>query len=192
LSDIEKIFELANLRRAYRWILSNTDGRYKSYFRDSYAAFAIASDTALKQLRKDGLSERYEPSHASKVMVPKPSGTLRPLTLLTVEDQVVYQACVNIISDLLKPKTKHRYRKRVFAHLYAGQSSSFFYMRWQDSYTLLGHAIRDLHAKGFVYVANFDLTAFYDSIDHHVLNHFLKEVGLDEDASKPECPGCAK
>ena len=94
-------------------------------------------------------------------MVPKPSGTLRPLTLLTVDDQVVYQACVNIISDLLKSKTKHRYRKRVFAHLYAGKSSEFFYMRWQDSYKLMGRTIRDLHAKGFVYVANFDLAAFY-------------------------------
>ena len=149
-----------NLRRAYRWILSNTDAKYKSYFRDSYAAFAIASVTALKPLRKDGLSERYDPSHASKVMVPKPSGTLRPLTLLTVEDQVLYQACVNIISDRLKPKTKHRYRKRVFAHLYAGKSPEFFYLRWQDSYKLISRAIRDLHAKGFVYIANFDLTAF--------------------------------
>jgi hypothetical protein len=46
----------------------------------------------------------------------------------------------------------------------------------------MGHAIRDLHARGFVYVANFDLAAFYDSIDHFVLNHFLKEIGIDEDA----------
>ena len=107
--------------------------------RDSYAAFALSSsDTALKRLAKDGLSHRYLPSHASKVMMPKPSGTLRALTLLTVEDQIVYQACVNIIADLLKPKTKHRYRKRVFAHLYAGNVGVFFYMRWQNSYRLYG------------------------------------------------------
>jgi retron-type reverse transcriptase len=114
LSSLEKIFELSNLRRAYRWILSNPDARYKALFRDSYAAFAISSDTALRQLSKAGHSDRYAPSHASKVMVPKPSSTLRPLTLLTIEDQIVYQACVNLISDLLKPKTEHRYRKRVF------------------------------------------------------------------------------
>jgi retron-type reverse transcriptase len=109
--------------------LSNPDAGYKAFFRDSYAAFAISSDTALRQLMNDGISNRYVPNHASKVMVPKPSGTLRPLTLLTIEDQIVYQACVNTISDLLKPNTKHRYRKRVFAHLYAGKSSKFFYMR---------------------------------------------------------------
>ena len=157
------------MRRAYRWILSNTDARYKSYFRDSYAAFATSSDTFLKRLINDGLLNRYNPDHASKVMLPKPSGTLRPLTLLTVEDQIVYQACVNVISDLLKPKTKHRYRKRVFAHLYAGKTSRFFYMRWQDSYRLMSRAVAKLHRDGYTYVANFDLAAFYDSIDHHVL-----------------------
>ena len=94
---------------------------------------------------------------------------INALQIPTVEDQ---------------PKTKHRYRKRVFAHLYAGKSSAFFYMKWQDSYRLMARAIRDLHSKGFIYVANFDLAAFYDSIDHHVLTYFLRDVGLDEDAIK--------
>jgi retron-type reverse transcriptase len=182
MSDLNTIFDLKNLRRAYRWIQSNSDARYKSYFRDSYAAFAIASETKLKNIRKRALSHRYIPSHASKVMIPKPSGTLRPITLITVEDQIVYQAHISVISDLLKPKTKHRYRKRVYAHLYAEKTSKFFYLRWQDSYRLMAQKIRDLFSKDFIYVANFDLAAFYDSIDHHVLKHFLKEVGLDEDA----------
>lgn len=182
MSDLDKVFDLKNLRRAYRWILSNPDPRYKNYFRDSYAAFAIASETELKLIKKKGISHRFTPSHASKIMIPKPSGTLRPITLLTIEDQIVYQAYVNVIADLLKPKTKHRYRKRVYAHLYAGKSAPFFYMKWQDSYRLMGRCIKDLFSKGFVHVANFDLAAFYDSIDHHVLNYFLKDVGLDEDA----------
>ncbi|HEY8005302.1 MAG TPA: RNA-directed DNA polymerase [Methylocella sp.] len=48
----------------------------------------------------------------------------------------------------------------------------------------MNRAILGLHAKGFKYVANFDLMAFYDSIDHHVLKFFLKDIGLDEDAIK--------
>src|SRR3546814_19009236 len=105
--------------------MSNPDAQYKSYFRDSYDAFAIASDTHLKWIRNEGLKERYQVSHASKLLLPKPSGTLRPITLLTVEDQIVYQACVNLIADALKRKTRQRYEKRVFAHLYAGKSSPF-------------------------------------------------------------------
>jgi hypothetical protein len=181
LNNLNRVFDLKNLRRAYQWLLSNPNASYRAYFEDSYDAFALSSDTFLKRIRKDGLTHRFDPSHAAKVMIPKPSGTMRPITLLTVEDQVVYQAIVNIISEALKPRTKQRYRRRVFAHLYAGKSSPYFYLRWQDSYRLFGREIRSLHASGFTYIADFDLTAFYDSIDHHVICHFLRHIKIDED-----------
>jgi len=177
----ESVFDLANLRRAYRWIMSNPERQYKNYFRDSYEAFAIASDTHLKWIRQEGIRERYQVTHASKVLLPKQSGILRPITLLTVEDQIVYQACVNIIADALKKKTWRRYDKRVFAHLYAGKSSAFFYKKWENSYRKFGNAIRLSHSNGYMFIANFDLTSFYDSIDHHVLKHFLSELGIDMD-----------
>ena len=181
MSDLEAVFNLENLRRAYRWIMSNPDAQYKSYFRDFYDAFAIASDTHLKWICQEGLKERYQVSHASKLLLPKPSGTLRPITLLTVEDQIVYQAYVNLIADALKRKTRHRYEKRVFAHLYAGRSSPFFYLQWQRSYKKFGNKIEQAFNDGHHYIANFDLTAFYDFIDHHVLRHFLVALGIDED-----------
>lgn len=181
MSDLNKLFDLGNLRRAYRWIMSNPDAQYKSYFRDSYDAFAIASETHLKWIRQEGLKERYQSSHASKLLVPKASGTLRPISLLNVEDQVVYQSCVNLIAEALKKKTKGRYEKTVFAHLYAGKSSPFFYKQWQNCYRKFSNRVRNAHASGFKYIANFDLTAFYDSIDHHVLRHFLKRLNIDED-----------
>jgi retron-type reverse transcriptase len=181
VSNLEQVFDLRNLRRAYRWIMSNPDAHYKSYFRDSYDAFAIASETHLKWIRQEVLKERYEASHASKILTPKPSGTLRPITLLTVEDQIVYQACVNLIAEALKRRTIKRYEKRVFAHLYAGKSSQFFYMRWQRSYRKFATRIVSAYHDGYEYVADFDLTSFYDSIDHHVLRHFLKQSGVDED-----------
>lgn len=98
MSHLDNVFELKNLRRAYRWTMSNPDSQYKSYFRDSYDAFAIASDTHLKWIRQEGIKERYQVTHASKILIPKQSGILRPITLLTVEDQIVYQACVNLIA----------------------------------------------------------------------------------------------
>jgi hypothetical protein len=105
MTHLENVFDIKNLRRAYRWILSNHDSEYKSYFRDSYDAFAIASETHLKWIRGEGVKERYQLAHASKVLTPKPSGILRPITLLTVEDQIVYQACVNPIAEALKRTT---------------------------------------------------------------------------------------
>lgn len=181
MSSLNKVFDLANLRRAYQWLLTNPNAHYRSFFQDSYDAFALASDTFLKRIRKDGLSHRYSPSHAAKVMTPKQSGTLRPITLLTVEDQVVYQAIVNVIAESLRPRTKFRYRKRVFNHLYAGKSSRYFYLRWQDSYRLYGRRIKELHAQGFAHIAEFDLAAFYDSIDHNVIRHFLNDIRIEQE-----------
>ena len=113
--------------------------------------------------------------------MPKPSGAIRPITLLTVEDQIVYQACVNLIADALKKRTLRRYDKRVFAHLYAGKSSPFFNKRWQTTYRKFGNRIRSAYADGYDCIADFDLASFYDSIDHHVLKHFLHELEIDED-----------
>jgi len=181
MNDYLKMCSAANTMRAYRWINTNSDARYKNLFRDSYAAFAISSGRNLSRLKQSLVRHAYEPSHASKVYLPKPSGVLRPFTLLTTNDQIVYQSCVNIIAEKLKTITKQRYRKRVFNHLYAGKSSRYFYLKWQDSYRMFSDDVRHLHNSGYVWVANFDLTSFYDSIDHNVLRHFLRELKIDED-----------
>ena len=69
----------------------------------------------------------------------------------------------------------------MFAHLYAGKSSKFFNIKWQRSYRKFADRLRDCHSRGYDQIANFDLTSFYDSIDHYVLAHFLKELKIDED-----------
>ena len=181
MDDYDKMCALDNLRRSYRWILSNPDAQYKNHFRDSYEAYAAASAHNLKRLRKHLQNHTYEPNHASKVYFPKQSGILRPYTLLTVNDQIVYQACINIIAEKLKPKVKTRYLKSVFGHIYAGKTSRFFYKKWQDGYRSYSGFVKSHINNGLVYVANFDLAAFYDSIDHHVLRHFLCGIGIDHD-----------
>ena len=180
-NDYDKMCSLDNLRRAYRWIQSNPDPKYKSFFRDSYSVYAASSENNLKRLRRNLVSSKYEPGHASKLYLPKPSGILRPYTLLTVNDQIVYQACVNIIAEKLKSETKNRYKKVIFAHLYAGKRSKFFYLKWQNGYKAFTKNIIQNIQNGYKFVANFDLAAFYDSIDHNVLRHFLTEITTDDE-----------
>lgn len=154
---------------------------YKGYFRDAYTAYAASSDSNLRRLRRHLIRRAYDPGHASKVYLPKPSGILRPYTLLTVNDQIVYQACVNIIAEKLKVHVCSRYLKMTFGHLYAGKSSAFFYLKWQKGYKAYSDAVVDNVKRGFRFVANFDLAAFYDSIDHNVLKYYLKELKVDDD-----------
>ncbi len=181
LDDYDKMCSLDNLKRAYRWTQSNPDAAYKGYFRDAYMAYAASSDSNLRRLRKHLIRRAYDPGHASKVYLPKPSGILRPYTLLTVNDQIVYQACVNIIAEKLKARVRSRYLKTTFGHLYAGKSSRFFYLKWQAGYKAYSDAVVGDVKRGFRFVANFDLAAFYDSIDHNVLKHHLKQLKVDDD-----------
>jgi len=170
-----------NLQRAWGYIRSNPDAAYKNYFRSLYSNYAVADTDHLPDLRDRLKRGVYEPTDACKVFQPKPSGVLRPITLLTVEDQIVYQAMVIIIGDRLYPKVKSRYNREVFGHLLAPRSSIWFYQKWKSSYARFNWAARRAFEDGFVYAACFDLTAFYDSLDHGVLCHFLKALRCDKD-----------
>jgi hypothetical protein len=183
MSTFNQVCDIGNVVRAYRWVLSNPDPRYKNYFRQGYAAYALATALNLRILRRQIKSGRFAPSHASKIYLPKASGVLRPISLLTINDQVAYQACVNVIAEELHKRTKKRRHVTVFYHLYAGRKSPFFYLRWESSYAAYAKAIRKNFVDGLRYVASFDLTAFYDSIDHHVLRILLQRTGVDPDTT---------
>ncbi len=173
------VWNQENLRRAWRWIRSNPDAQYKAYFRPLYSDYAISADRLLQDLGDRLKRGVYEPSPARKVFLPKPSGVLRPYTLLTVEDQIVYQAAVNVVAEQFAKRVRHRYYKEVFGHLYAGKASTWFYRKWSSGYKAFNDACRDAFKHGFRHAASFDLTACYDSIDHRVLRHFLQSYGCD-------------
>lgn len=184
MADLDRLRTIDNMVRAWRWIRSNPDAAYKSYFRHLYRNYAVASDVLLADLSDRLKRTVYRPTKASKIFFPKPSGILRPYSLLCVEDQIVYQAAVNLVAEKLYLRIKHRYHKQIFGHLYAGKSSTWFYRKWSDGYKAFNDGARNAYADGFTYAASFDLTACYDSLDHGVLRHFLEKLGLDHEFCK--------
>lgn len=181
MADLDIAFNLNNLKKAWIRLLKNPNYEYKNYFRESYKAYATTQEYLLEYISDKLRRGIYSPTEACKIYIPKKSGILRPITLLTVEDQIVYQAVVNIIADKLFPKVKKNYYKKVFGHLYTGKRNNYFYQKWQKGYRKFGEAIEKAYLDGFVFRAYFDLTACYDSIDHRVLDYFLNELGLDRE-----------
>ena len=180
MSDFDEAFSIENLRRSWRWTRSYSLPEYKNYFRDVYAAFSLSSEANLSYL-KDKLDRQiYTPTHACKAYPVKPSGLLRTYTLLSIEDQIVYQALVNMIAERLVQRPKHRRSQHVYGNLYAGKTSQFFYRRWQDQYKEFTKAMNSAHSEGYRWVYSFDLTAFFDSISHEVLKSLLKKLRLDD------------
>ncbi|MBA3773097.1 MAG: RNA-directed DNA polymerase [Ramlibacter sp.] len=144
----------------------------------------MADDAQLEHLQNRLARGIYSPSNACKIFFPKPSGILRPYTLLCIEDQVVYQAMANVVAEKLYPHARHRYNSEVFGHLYTGAGSSWFYRKWTEGYKLFNESSRLAFKNGYRWTASFDLAAFYDSIDYHVLRRMLGNVGLDHDFCK--------
>lgn len=179
-STLKEVTELGNLERAWRWIRSNPDRQYKKYFRESYSNYSLIESLVLKDIAKKIDAGTYEPSHGCKIFLPKASGVLRPYTLLTVEDQIVYQAMVNVIAEHLYPHVRSSYYISTFGNLYAGKSNTWFYRKWSTAYKKFNDAARDSFRSGLTYSASFDLTACYDSLDHKVLRHFLKDIKCDD------------
>jgi Reverse transcriptase (RNA-dependent DNA polymerase) len=180
-NDYDRVADEDNLRRALRWTLSNTDRHYRHYFRETYSAFASIQDELVEDLRASLKRGEFVAQSATKLFTPKASGVLRPMSLLRFEDQVVYQACANLIAERLHHRVRHRYMRSVFGHLYAGATSPYFYRSWRRGYRAFTGALRASFAEGYEFAASFDLTAFYDSIDHRVLCHFLNRSGIDDD-----------
>jgi hypothetical protein len=178
---LKELYDQDNLARAWRWIRSNSDAMYKGHFREQYAAYSIADEVNLKDLATRLKKDLFRPSEPCKLFLPKPSGILRPYTLLCVDDQIVYQAAVNVIAEQLAPRVRARYNVETFGHLYAGKTSGWFYQKWSKGYAAYNQAARTAFDDGYVYSASFDLTACYDSLDHNVLTYFLKELKLSKE-----------
>jgi hypothetical protein len=153
----------------------------KTFLIESVLLESFQAVNDLADLQKRLKRGTYQPAHACKIFYPKRSGILRPYTLLTVEDQIVYQSLVNVVAERLFPHVKSRYLTETFGHLYAGKSSVWFYRKWSDGYNAFNKTARQAFNSGLKFTASFDLTAYYDSLDHGVLRHFLSSIGCDRE-----------
>ena len=177
-NDLKAVFTAKNLTLAWQRIKSNPDSIYKGYFRPIYNAYAAAELEYLKSLAKRIKQNNFIPTIPTKIYIPKPSGILRPITLLSIEDQIVYQAFGNRIALKLNSKMKRMHYIKVFGNIFAGANSKWFYKKWTIAYNRYNFALRESFQDGYSYAADFDLTACYDSIDHSVLKHFLINLGF--------------
>ena len=181
-SFIKKLADIENLRRAWKWICSSRDAAYKSYFRRLYGAYARGGEHFLCEIAKrlKAQATGYSAKPARKIFLPKPNGLLRTYSLLTVENQIVYQAAVNLIAERFHKKFGKHYYKRSFGHLYAEEGGTWFYQNWPRGYYCCKEKVQQAIKEGNRYCLSFDFTAFYDSIDHRVLAKFLTDLGFSQ------------
>ncbi len=186
--DFDHLISIHNLLLAWRRITTGLNHHYKRYFRDIYYAYEIAIDQNLKDLRHRLKEGSYQPQPPTRVYLPKPSGLQRPLSLLSIEDQIVLQSIANLFALKLSDKRKPLQLKHVFSNIVESEGSSiFFFKDWHKTYKLFQKTIEDLYKSGFRWIAHFDLAAFYDTISHDLLLKIVYPRSQGNDLMEKVC-----
>ena len=114
----------------------------------------------LVELRRAVMANTYEPAPLKRYRVPKKSGGYRHLANLTVTDKVLQRAVLNVLDRAFDPMflpCSYGYRK--------GRSAA-------DAVEAIC-AHRD---AGFTWVLDADIDECFDSLDHRLLERFLRET----------------
>ncbi|MEZ5491910.1 MAG: reverse transcriptase domain-containing protein [Gammaproteobacteria bacterium] len=140
--------------------------------------YESAADEHIKELRKTLAAKAWQPSHATRIYLPKPSGLQRPLSLLDIEDQIVLQAIANQFATKLYKKRQRVELETVFSNKLASPRDSIFFMeRWQTTYSAFQDKCTEAFNNGLRWSAHFDLSAYYDTISHDLLLSIVSPSG---------------
>jgi hypothetical protein len=157
-----------NFLLAYRRVVSSLSKQYLDLYPHLVQAYNVTVTANLKNLIKR-VRRGYEPSAPVVVYEPKANGILRPLTLLVLEDLIVYQAIVNVVAEAFRDQQNRIKFDRAFSHILASPQSQFFFRHWKYCHRQFDDALVEAYRSGNTHVAEFDLAAFYDLIDHELL-----------------------
>lgn len=162
-----------NFRLAFYRVVRSSHKDYKSFYRHLFPSYGLALDENAKRLSRAIKGGAYRPNDATLIFQPKSSGVLRPLTLLTFRDLIVYQAMANYVANAFFPVQRRHARKRTFGAIYAGPTSRFFFRHWKRNYADFSARIDASFRSGCSFVADFDLVACYELVDHGLLRAAL-------------------
>lgn len=166
----QSLISTQNLKLAWRRINTGRNLQYKRFFREAYLVYESAADEHLKELHKALAAKAWQPSHATRIYLPKPSGLQRPLSLLGIEDQIVLQAIANQFANRLYKKRQRVELVTVFSNNLASPRDSIFFMeQWQTAYGKFQDACTEAYDQKLRWSAHFDLSAYYDTISHDLL-----------------------
>jgi retron-type reverse transcriptase len=167
--NFQKLISKKNLLLAWRRITSSKDARYKAFFRHILEAYELSFDKNIDDLRgrlKDG---EYTAQIPVRFYVPKPSGLQRPLTLLPIEDQIMLQALANLFAEKVRDKRNKLAEKYIYSNRLGKKDSQFFLEKWELGFSQLKQNLKSKYKNGYVWIATFDISAFYDTIPHELL-----------------------
>lgn len=118
------------------------------------------------RLQRELSDETYRPLPLLRILVDKGNGEARALCIPTVRDRVAQAAALAQIDPILEAQF---------------EDCSFAYRKGRSVRQAV-HRIKELYEKGYRWVVDADIDAFFDSIDHELLlakvDHFIADASL--------------
>jgi RNA-directed DNA polymerase len=148
---MERICERENLNRAYKRVKANkgAPGIDGMTVKELYGWIKEHKEELITEL----LEGSYEPQPVRGKEIPKPSGGTRRLGIPTVVDRLVQQAMQQVLEAILDPTFSE---------------SSYGFRRGRSAHQAVRRAAEHV-AAGRVIVVDFDISKFFDRVNHDVL-----------------------
>ena len=161
-SLIDKVWSTANLEQAWKRVRANRgapgiDGV-------SVDIFEKDLDKHLRTIQRQLRNGSYAPAPVKRVYIPKKGGKMRPLGIPTVKDRVVQQA----LRQVLEP---------IFEETFA--SESYGYRPNRGALDAVEKVRMHIQEYGCPAVADLDIQAFFDNVDHEILLDLVNEKVSD-------------
>ncbi|TET15173.1 MAG: hypothetical protein E3J82_01180, partial [Candidatus Thorarchaeota archaeon] len=177
----DRFLSKKNFLLAWRRISTGTNIYYKRFFRNAYLGYEVSLNANIDDLIARIKGGAFVPCPPERIFIPKPSGLQRPITLLSTEDQIVWQALANLLQTKWKSRRSGVENIVVFSNI-SNPDTIFFFENWRLSYRRFLSQIKGTwrHNK---WVAHFDLAAYYDTISHDHVLRLINPKELDSDIS---------
>ena len=148
---METILESNNCRQAYRQVKANAGAAgVDGMTVERFAGHAREHWPAIKAKLQDG---RYRPGAVRGVCIPKPNGGERRLGIPTVQDRLIQQAVLQVLTPVFEPEfSAHSYGYRPGRSAHDAVRAAQAYIR-----------------AGYTGTVDVDISAFFDEIDHDLL-----------------------
>lgn len=162
LDLLEAICGTRNLRAAWEKVRRNRGA--PGVDRVTIERFDQDLDRRLARLQSDLLSGRYRPLPLRRVAIPKPAGGSRVLGIPTVRDRIAQTACLFVLEPIIEDELEE--------HTYA-------YRRGRSIHHAI-YRVKELREKGYRWVLDADIDAYFDNVDHALLmetvGHYVKDA----------------
>ncbi|AEE52096.1 RNA-directed DNA polymerase [Haliscomenobacter hydrossis] len=166
-----------NFKLAYDRLKTASRNLYKSIYYEDLKIFGLYLDENIETVISFIKQDIYKPDKCHKIFIPKKDNLVRPLSMLTFVDMLVYQSITNIIADTAYDIISPYYDKIIFGNIVntsKAKDKQFFYKSWKRKWKRFNEISKDHFSSGYVYLSEFDIASFFDTIDHNILCELLQ------------------